>query len=105
MEIKLTEKTERRLSNLAQHNNVSESEIIESLLDRHMKVINIAVMEEDKLKEFIATFARYIQKDLDSLEDIEGKTPMYEVFEALFAHTLQNEVILTELYEVYEKHK
>lgn len=104
MELNFTEENKRRLENLAKQENLSPSAILEMLFERHARAINTAVLESDDYITFIHLFGNYIQEDLGSMV-IEDQTDvkMYKVFEALFAHTLENQIMLADLYNIYKR--
>lgn len=103
-EIDLNPTTINRIENLAAQERITVSEIIETLLNRHMRVVNTAVMESDNYIAFINRLGIEMQDDLGTmpLEDCDDEK-MQKVFEALFAHTLENQIMLADLYEVFKK--
>lgn len=106
MQIHFNEANQRRLENLATQEGVLPSDILETLFERHAKAINSAVLDSNRYINFINTFGSYIQEDLGSLADIaenETDKKMYKVFEALYSHTLENQIILADLFEIYKR--
>lgn len=95
-----------RLQNLALHYHTSSESIIDTLLDKHIKSINISVMEMNKFNAFTRSFHRYVQDELKILGDstyTDEDEKLYKVFESLIDHTFDNKMLLSELYEVYKK--
>lgn len=105
-EIELEAATINRLQNLATSEEVTPSFIIQSLLDRHMRVINTAATDSNNYIEFINLLGEYMQEDLESLSDVtesDEDRKMYHVFQSLFAHTLDNQIMIADLYDIYKK--
>lgn len=95
-----------RLQNLALHYQTTPDAIMDSLLDKHIKSVNVSVMETNKYNAFTSSFYRYVQDELKVLGDstyTDEDEKLYEVFESLIDHTFDNKMLLSELYQVYKK--
>ena len=106
IKLSLNRKNILRLQNLALHYQTTPDAIMDRLLEEHIRMINISVMETDKYNAFTRSFYRYTQDELKILGDstyTDEDEKLYKVFESLVDHTFDNKMLLSELYQVYKK--